>query len=217
MKPIASLITFLFLASFGASGLLIPRPGSGSVTGESFRLIQEQYIVVLQPGADLERHLSKARTAFEFEVLHRYNINDGEFVGYAAAGLPETAAAQLADAVDVKYVEQDAEVRIAQEDDPCVRLSGPENAGSWGLTRTVKRTPGLDNLEDYQMRKLDGTGVTAFVIDTGIDTTHPLFQGRATFGFDATGEGEGDLNGHGTHCVSPWHLTVLPSRSPVHP
>ncbi|MEU3429802.1 S8 family peptidase [Streptomyces gardneri] len=43
--------------------------------------------------------------------------------------------------------------------------------------------------------------MTAYILDTGIDYTHDEFGGRATFGFDAMGDGRygQDCNGHGTH------------------
>ena len=45
-----------------------------------------------------------------------------------------------------------------------------------------------------------GSGVTAYVIDTGIRTTHVDFGGQATSGFDAIDGGPADdCNGHGTH------------------
>ena len=44
-----------------------------------------------------------------------------------------------------------------------------------------------------------GSGVTAYIIDTGIRTTHTQFGGRATVGFDAMGGNGQDCNGHGTH------------------
>jgi subtilisin family serine protease len=45
------------------------------------------------------------------------------------------------------------------------------------------------------------TGVTAYIIDTGIRYTHTQFGGRAVPGFDAVTSGGGavDCNGHGTH------------------
>jgi subtilisin family serine protease len=46
-----------------------------------------------------------------------------------------------------------------------------------------------------------GAGIDAYVIDTGVLSTHPDFQGRAVFGADFTREGNGDGNGHGTHCA----------------
>ncbi|MFF3806763.1 S8 family peptidase [Streptomyces sp. NPDC002032] len=46
-----------------------------------------------------------------------------------------------------------------------------------------------------------GQGVTAYIVDTGIDFTHSEFGGRAVRGFDAIGDGRSgaDCNGHGTH------------------
>ncbi len=47
----------------------------------------------------------------------------------------------------------------------------------------------------------DGAGVIAAVLDTGIDAGHPAFSGVDIVQKDFTGEGDGDKNGHGTHCA----------------
>jgi subtilisin family serine protease len=47
----------------------------------------------------------------------------------------------------------------------------------------------------------DGSGITVAVLDTGIDRTHPAFAGIEIVEEDFTGEGNGDQNGHGTHCA----------------
>jgi subtilisin family serine protease len=44
-----------------------------------------------------------------------------------------------------------------------------------------------------------GAGVTAYIIDTGIETSHWDFGGRAWAGYDALGGNGQDCNGHGTH------------------
>jgi subtilisin family serine protease len=44
-----------------------------------------------------------------------------------------------------------------------------------------------------------GAGVTAYVIDTGINLGHADFSGRAVSGYDAFGGDGNDCNGHGTH------------------
>jgi subtilisin family serine protease len=45
-----------------------------------------------------------------------------------------------------------------------------------------------------------GASVTAYIIDTGIRTTHTTFGGRARWGTNTTGDGQAtDCNGHGTH------------------
>ncbi|HIZ97961.1 MAG TPA: S8 family peptidase [Candidatus Janibacter merdipullorum] len=65
---------------------------------------------------------------------------------------------------------------------------------------------GLDRLDDPQLPlddsyepTGDGNGVSAYILDTGIDPDHPGFGGRASVGYDATGGDGLDRQGHGTH------------------
>ena len=46
-----------------------------------------------------------------------------------------------------------------------------------------------------------GAGVTVAVLDTGIDAAHEAFRGLRITQRDFTGEGDGDHDGHGTHCA----------------
>jgi subtilisin family serine protease len=46
-----------------------------------------------------------------------------------------------------------------------------------------------------------GGGVKVAVLDTGIDAGHAAFTGKKITQKDFTGEGDGDHNGHGTHCA----------------
>lgn len=67
---------------------------------------------------------------------------------------------------------------------------------SWGLDRIDQRT-GLDHAYHYAG---DASGVTIYVIDSGVDAKHPDFQGRVAPGRDflAGGSDTSDTNGHGT-------------------
>jgi subtilisin family serine protease len=47
----------------------------------------------------------------------------------------------------------------------------------------------------------DGTDVVVAVLDTGIDAQHPSFAGVHLTEKDFTGDGNGDVHGHGTHCA----------------
>lgn len=47
----------------------------------------------------------------------------------------------------------------------------------------------------------DGAGVTCCILDTGIDKNHPAFVGVNLIEKDFSGSGNGDQQGHGTHCA----------------
>lgn len=46
-----------------------------------------------------------------------------------------------------------------------------------------------------------GAGVKVAVLDTGIDSAHPAFTGVTLTQMDFSGSGNGDVQGHGTHCA----------------
>ena len=46
-----------------------------------------------------------------------------------------------------------------------------------------------------------GAGVTVAVLDTGVDASHPAFAGVDVVALDFSGSGDGDVQGHGTHCA----------------
>jgi subtilisin family serine protease len=50
--------------------------------------------------------------------------------------------------------------------------------------------------------KFDGTGIVIAVLDTGIDTKHPAFDGMHLVLKNFTPDPDGDEDGHGTHCAA---------------
>ena len=66
----------------------------------------------------------------------------------------------------------------------------------WGLDRIDQREgPG----DGAYHRDTDGRGATAYVIDSGIRTSHADFGGRARWGVDLVDGSRTDCTGHGTH------------------
>jgi subtilisin family serine protease len=107
--------------------------------------------------------------------------------GFAVTMNAEQAAKMAADP-RVESVQQDAVVRIAD---------AQPNPPSWGLDRIDQRDLPLANSYSYDTT---AANVHAYVIDTGIRTTHSTFGGRATWGTNIVGDGNNtDCNGHGTH------------------
>jgi subtilisin family serine protease len=71
------------------------------------------------------------------------------------------------------------------------------NPPSYGLDRIDQRNRPLDQAYTYSTA---ASNVHAYIIDTGIRTTHTDFGTRAVSGFDAIDGGPADdCNGHGTH------------------
>lgn len=89
--------------------------------------------------------------------------------------------------------------RVARvERDQVVHATGTQPGATWGIDRIDARA-GTDGTYSYSAT---GAGVTAYVIDTGILTTHEDFGGgRASHGYDfISGDADAtDCNGHGTH------------------
>ena len=105
-----------------------------------------------------------------------------------AADLPEQAVEALRRNPNVAYVEPDSVVWASVDQSPA----------TWGLDRIDQRSLPLNNKYSYVDR---GSGVTAYIIDTGIRTSHTEFGGRASDGWDYVDNDAvaDDCNGHGTH------------------
>ncbi|KAG0274124.1 hypothetical protein BGZ95_010072 [Linnemannia exigua] len=118
------------------------------------------------------------------EIVREYNSFPGFHANFDAATLKAIQANP-----EVAYVEQDAVITIQGSQSP---------VPSWGLTRVSQTTLNLSS--PYYYNDLAGSGVTAYVVDTGVLTTHNDFGGRAVWGANfISGSPNTDQNGHGTH------------------
>ncbi|CAK9442362.1 uncharacterized protein LODBEIA_P61050 [Lodderomyces beijingensis] len=95
----------------------------------------------------------------------------------------------------VEFVEKDSMVYANEFD---IQKGSP-----WGLARVSHRQPlSLGSFDQYLYDTDGGEGVTAYVIDTGVNVKHVEFQGRAVWGKTVPyGDADEDGNGHGTHCA----------------
>jgi subtilisin family serine protease len=153
-------------------------------------VVSGRYMVVLKTaaagGSDSQAALNRAVDRAEANGADVGREYRNSIHGYVA----EMSAAEVAE------VRQDPQVAFV-EADRRIRIQGTRVAASWGQDRIDQRT-GLDgSLSTAQ----DGTGVTAYVIDTGIRASHTGFGGRVSSGYTAISDGNGtsDCNGHGTH------------------
>ena len=84
------------------------------------------------------------------------------------------------------------------EPDRVVGVDADQSGAPWGLDRIDQRFNPRDGKYTYTNT---GEAVTAYIIDTGILSTHTEFTGRVRSGFTAISDGAGsnDCHGHGTH------------------
>lgn len=162
---------------FGVSAV---RQTAGGIPG--------QYIVVFNDEVDDASGLARQLAAAHGVSLQfTYEVALKGFAGQMA----DAAADALARNPSVAYVEQDQVVTAIT--DQTMDASGDP----WGLDR-IDAASGLNGRYSYT---LTGAGVTAYILDTGIRTSHTEFGGRASGGYTSIADGNGtsDCHGHGTH------------------
>ncbi len=161
------------------TALLAPAvPAAAQSGGETTRVV-----VRLVPSSD---PVAQARTATQGGGRVS-KVYDSVFPGYAAS-VP---------AADVSALKNDPAV-LSVEVDGTVRATATQAPAPWGLDRMDQAALPLSNSYTYPIA---GQGVTAYVIDTGLNAGHAEFAGRVGVGTSmvADGSGTSDCNGHGTH------------------
>ncbi len=154
------------------------------------RAVPNSYIVVLKDEAAAGRVRALAAQLSRAHGGRLAAIYEHALKGFSVQ-LNEAAAQALARHPSVAYVEEDGIVETA-----ATQTNAP-----WGLDRIDQRDLPLDNTFTYAN---SGAGVHAYVIDSGIRTTHQEFGGRASVAFDNVGDSQNgeDCFGHGTHVAS---------------
>ncbi|QRK08100.1 S8 family serine peptidase [Archangium violaceum] len=152
--------------------------------------VPDEYIVVLREdmkdvalrgSADMAREMVVARGG---QVLHTF---ERTLKGFWVKMPPAQVRELLADP-RVAYIEENG----------IVSVSATQTSATWGIDRIDQQSLPLSKTYTYDF---DGTGVHAYIIDTGMRLTHSQFAGRVGAGFDSitTGGTGADCHGHGTH------------------
>ena len=160
------------------------------------KAIPNRYIVVLRSQEPNSPKHSPVGAAAADGVIRDLTKNFSVQVHYVYQyALSGFAATLTADAL--QGLLQDPRVRYI-EPDGIVTKSVEQSPATWGLDRIDQRNLPLDNRYTYD---LDGSGVHAYIIDTGIRSTHQEFSGRMGNGFTSINDGLGteDCDSHGTH------------------
>ncbi|CAH1251388.1 PCSK9 [Branchiostoma lanceolatum] len=180
--------------------------------------IPDEYIVVLRSNVtDHERavHMEKVNGIVKnsdlahSRVKHEFSI--GDLAGYSIIA-PRSVVELLQESPDVEFIEANQIVKghsghessekyreMNETEEKChvQRMAG------WNLVRINQRMLNIDGRFSYKGSS-DGTGVTVYIMDSGINTEHVEFEGRASWGVDFVDDPSPltDKNGHGTHVAA---------------
>ncbi|WP_367128120.1 S8 family peptidase [Saccharothrix sp. HUAS TT1] len=184
-RPLIALAAAAVTAAALATGAT-PAAAEGDILGANNpTAIADSYIVVYNQLSTQSVDALTADLSAKYDARVDFTYRHA-LKGFAGT-LSERDARRLAAEPGVAYVQQNGEVKAT---------ATQPNPPSWGLDRIDQRDLPLDSSYTYPN---DGTGVTAYIIDTGIRTTHQDFGGRASWGTNTVDSNNTDCNGHGTH------------------
>jgi len=202
---------------------------SGDFTIKAGTIVRDNYIVLLKEDVtetQFEEHKTWATSLHHRRLARRddesltgikYNYHVGKLTGYSGAfdsstidevntplhGPPRPPrSGALLTRIQIRARD---DVRLVEEDKVVVayNLVKQRNA-PWGISRISQESPSgsgdSNNISaTYEYDSSAGEGVTAYVIDTGVNIAHKEFEGRAEFGTNTAGGSDEDGQGHGTH------------------
>ena len=151
--------------------------------------ITKKYIINIDPTANVDSFVSQFGIQAEISTV---SILDSKFI---TMELLEDLIEQVRQLPMVNFIEEDS---LVHANEFTVAKGAP-----WGLARISHRDPlSLGSFDQYLYDSNGGTGVTSYVIDTGVNVHHEQFEGRAKWGKTIPqGDEDEDGNGHGTHCA----------------
>ncbi|KAI9026294.1 serine protease [Hyaloraphidium curvatum] len=178
------------------------------------QVIDDHYIVVLRKDAAqaaLNAHQlwvqqAPAKAGFR-GFKHAFDVA-GKLAGYTAHVDAETLE-QIRRSPEVRSgctppagpADPFPQVAYVEKDQILHTFDIERNVPSWGIARIAYRkhpTPRQYKLYNYDPHA--GSGVTAYIIDTGVNIHHQDFEGRAVWGKTIPeGDEDADGNGHGSH------------------
>ncbi|MCL2916253.1 S8 family peptidase [Shewanella corallii] len=165
------------------------------------KAIKNSYIVVFKTPSIIDMSSRSAIADYAQVAAHslenKFGIQIKKGFGGALNGVLVNAnseqLAQLLNNPNIDFIEQDQIMSVS----PLSSAANNQAGATWGLDRVDQRSLPLSGDYNYNY---DGSGVTAYVIDTGV-SSHAEFNGRQSHGWDFIDNDADatDCHGHGTH------------------
>ncbi|WP_338090464.1 S8 family serine peptidase [Planosporangium thailandense] len=178
-------------AGLTGAGVAAAAPPDGAiVNADAADAVKNSYIVEFKAGSAESRAVDssagKLARAYGGSVRHSYKSTVKGF----SVTMSEQAAKRLAANPAVARVEQNR----------TVTATDTQTNADWNLDRIDHpSTFATDNLHNDYTYPNTAANVHAYIIDSGIRTTHHDFGGRSVFGYNAIGGPNDDCFGHGSH------------------
>ncbi|CZT20419.1 related to Cuticle-degrading protease [Ramularia collo-cygni] len=163
--------------------------------------VQGKWIAELNDNVAIESVMNTIKAVTGIKTKHEYSTDSWK--GFSFEG-SEAVVDILSTFGFLKSVEPDTKVTIqapVSSPNPSIQVKRAlttQSGAIYGLARISHRSKGQSG---YIYDSGAGSGSYIYVIDTGINSAHQAFGGRAIQGANfVDGESIADGNGHGTHC-----------------
>lgn len=133
-----------------------------------------------------------------------YVFNNSAFRGFAGS-MNSHCIDALNDMTDVKHVDKSVTISTAATESRVFAPWGLQRISQQGQVTPTSTANQMKYTYKYERTGNLGQGVDIYVVDTGVNTAHLAFGGRARMGFSKDGASDlgpgSDQAGHGTHCA----------------
>lgn len=200
MRRVILLLTLVAAVLLACTGVVLAQAGAppSSPPQASAEKIPNRYIVAFKDGVDQPAKVANEqaqRHGLQLKFRYAHAIK-----GYAAVFPNDQALQRVRTDTRVAYVEQDRVVTIARP-----RTAKPGKGGSTPTPAPQTVPWGIDRIGADTSSTLAGNGtgsvtnVNAYIIDTGVDPSHPDLNLSDVKNVNLAGGQNKDCNGHGTH------------------